>query len=117
MAKEKTLNDPLSGAEIKEIATCKFREALDRDCTLTDDKTYPGFHLKFEATISYLRQTAEQPTMMWGETAVGEYRIESPNQAREDHDLPIPVVVQTPTGEKREKVKFMKREAYAAKPK
>lgn len=121
MPKEMSLNDPLSGAEIKQIALLKFADALNRDCTLNDDLTYPGFHLKFDATISYVRSTT-QPTMMWKDEFVGEkvggeieaksfpieYKTDSPNTAREENDLPIPVMIQTPTGPKRQKVAFQK---------
>ena len=119
MPREQTLNDPLSGAEIKQIALAKFAEALDRDCTLVDDICYPGFRLKFDATISFTRANAVY-TSVWGNALVGDppeegtqgdlisggYETDSPNTAREENDLPIPVMIQTPSGPKREKVKF-----------
>lgn len=121
MPREMTLNDPLSGAEIKMICVQKFAEALDKDCTLADDITYPGFNLKFSATIMYVR-SATPGTLVWGDKTIGEkpqgevdtttigdqYETNEPNRAREDNDLPIPVIVQTPSGPKREKVRFDK---------
>lgn len=130
MAREQTLNDPLSGAEIKEIAVRKFAEALNRDCTLVDDLTYPGFTLNFMGNISYPRTTTS-PTQVWGvhhEGVVngpdaeavadgfkGIYETDSPNGAREENNLPIPVMVQTPSGLRREKVKFQIPSAYVKK--
>jgi hypothetical protein len=132
MAREMTLNDPLSGAEIKEISVRKFAEALNRDCTLTDDITYPGFSLCFEARISFVRSTTP-PTLIWGDVnggltvkggpdteaivsvASGAYETDSPNTAREENSLPIPVMIQTPSGPKREKVKFQVPAAYGKK--
>jgi hypothetical protein len=125
MPREMTLNDPLCGAEIKSIAVQKFADALDRDCTLVDDLTYAGFTLKFEATIGFLRSNTA-PTLVWGNVAQGEqqsdnqqrdlvkdeYAASAPNVAREENNLPIPVMVQTPSGPKRQKVRFQKPEAY-----
>jgi hypothetical protein len=121
MGRDSTLNDPLSGAEIKEIIRQKVSEALDRDCTLVDDHTYPGFHLKFEASIGFVRSTTPS-TMIWGEQGTkivggpdtsqdqvtAEYQTDSPNTAREENNLPMPVMIQTPSGPKREKVPFTK---------
>jgi hypothetical protein len=130
MAREQTLNDPLSGAEIKEIVMRKIAEALNRDCTLTDDITYPGFSLRFEARISFVRSSTP-PTLVWGDVggglivkggpnteaavANGDYATDSPNTAREENSLPIPVMIQTPSGPKREKVKFQMPAAYVKK--
>lgn len=129
MPREVSLNDPLSGAEIKAIAVQKFSEALDRDTTLVDDVTYPGFSLKFEAHIVFLRATTPG-TMVWNESVVGdkpvgedvadetvagEYATDSPNTAREENNLPLPVMVQTPAGPKRQKVKFQKPHEKAKK--
>lgn len=124
MPREISLNDPLSGAEIKQICVQKFADSLDRDSTLTDDFTYPGFTLKFEATIGFLRSTTTS-TMVWGNSVNGknpgtdaqqvpvnvEYKTDSPNTAREENDLPLPVMVQTPSGPKRQKVKFQRVQA------
>jgi hypothetical protein len=124
MPKELTLNDPLCGAEIKQIAVQKFADALDRDCTLVDDLTYPGFTIDFEARIHYMRSITSG-TLVWGkgqagevpkdgepETIKGTYVAVAPNVAREENNLPIPVMVQTPSGPKRQKVRFQKPESY-----
>lgn len=122
MPREVSLNDPLSGAEIKAICVQKFSDALDRDTTLVGDITYPGFSLSFSAHLKYLRSTTAG-TMVWADTTTGEapagdsvatdvvqgeYATDSPNTAREENDLPLPVMVQTPSGPKRQKVKFAK---------
>ncbi len=125
MAKEQTLNDPLCGAEIKTIIIQKVADALERDCTLTDDVCYPGFSFSFDAKISYLRSPNEG-TLVWGgekkgdkvpdsapvETILAEYETDSPNKAREENELPIPVLIQTPAGPKREKVRFAKPKSF-----
>lgn len=126
--RETVLNDPLSGAEIREIVLQKVEDALKRDCTLVDDLTYPGFTLKFEATIAYQRATTAG-TLVWHQSTTGKkpegetdenlieaaYQTDSPNRAREDHDLPMPVMVQTPSGPKRQKVKIDRETAKAQK--
>ena len=120
MAKEVSLNEPLSGAEIKEIIIQRITEALNRNCTLTDDIAYPGFWMKFQIDLKYTRSTTEK-SLVWGENQQGtvgpddqvegfteEYSTDSPNTARQDHDMGVPVLVQTPEGPKRRKVKFQK---------
>lgn len=120
--REVSLNDPLSGDEIKAICIQKFADALDRDSTLTGDFTYPGFSLKFEATIGFVRASIAG-TMVWQDTVVGEkpkdgsvadsvagnYTApDSPNLAREENNLPMPVMINTPSGPKRQKVKYVR---------
>lgn len=125
MAKEQTLNDPLCGAEIKTIIIQKVADALERDCTLTDDVCYAGFTFKFESTLSFLR-SPNPSTMVWADVAKGQkllegtpseqidtgYETDSPNRAREENELPIPVLIQTPAGPKREKVRFAKPKSF-----
>jgi hypothetical protein len=122
-----SLNDPLSGAEIKQIIMMKVADALDRDCTLQDDICYPGFSLKFDAKIGYVRSVTPG-TVIWGVENQGEppaneevvaelYETNSPNTAREENNLPIPVMIQTPAGPRREKVRFKKADAYGTKKK
>lgn len=117
MPAEKSLNDPLDGEEIKTIILQRISDAMDRDCTLVNDVAYPGFDLKFVITIGFVRSNG-QKTEVWGEHAIGtvipdgpteivtgEYQTDSPNTAREDHDMPIPVMIQTPNGPQRVKRK------------
>jgi hypothetical protein len=125
MPRELTLNDPLSGAEIKEIIRQKVSQALDRDCHLVDDVQYPGFTLKFTGEIQFVRSPVGG-TIIWTEHRQGltvnggpdteavvdsltaAYATDSPNKAREESNLPLPVMVQTPSGPQRQKVKFQK---------
>lgn len=119
-----TLNDPIDGAELKEIILKRIGDQLDKDCTLGNDIAYAGFHLNFEIKLKYLRSKVEE-TLVWGNMKEGgdhsdtdtphdvgdiiladTYLTDSPNTAREDHDLPIPVIVQTPNGMERRKVKL-----------
>lgn len=120
-----SLNDPIDGAELKAIILERISRALDRDSTLADDIAYAGFSLSFEIRLKYLRsKTAD--TLVWGtnmqmapvetkeeilalanaptETAADSYSTDSPNTAREEHSLPVPVMVQTPNGPQRRKV-------------
>jgi hypothetical protein len=130
MPAEKTLNDPLCGAEIKQIIVGKIADALDRDCTLQDDVCYPGFSVNFELKLTYVRSITPG-TLVWGsetvlpdpenvgevvdEKVTGDYKTDSPNTAREENDLPIPVMVNTHAGPRREKVRFKRPELYAKK--
>ena len=117
---EKTLNDPLSGAEIKQIILQEIERRLNGDCTLGNDLAYAGFTAKFEIKVSFLRSLVKE-TLIWGgktdipasndpveavgDTVIAEtYTSSPPNVARQEHDLPIPVLVQTPTGPMRQKV-------------
>lgn len=111
-----SLNDPIDGAELKLIILERISRALDRDSTLGNDIAYAGFSLSFEIRLKYLRsKTAD--TLVWGnavegvetldqptETATDTYTTDSPNTAREDHSLPVPVMVQTPNGPQRRKI-------------
>jgi len=123
---QNSLNDPLDGAEKKAIILKRISDALDRDCTLVNDIAHPGFSLTFTITLKYLRTVGADSTVVWGESKVGPqptiadlvtqgvaseaitgtYETDSPNRAREDHDLGIPVMVQTPAGSERRKVKL-----------
>lgn len=117
---EKTLNEALSGSEIKEIVLQEIGKRLDGDTTLADDLAYAGFTAKFDIKITYLRSLTK-PTEIWGSAA--ETKIEGPAEAvsttsvsdshtsdpapdveRRNHDLSIPVMVATPTGNERRKV-------------
>lgn len=120
-----SLNDPIDGAELKLIILARIKEALDRDCTLANDIAYAGFNLTFEIRLKYLRSKTEG-TLVWGavmdtsnvkaeaeifelagatpDIVTDSYTSDSPNQAREDHALPIPVMIQTPNGPERRKI-------------
>jgi hypothetical protein len=123
MPREISLNDPLTGAEIKSIMVAKFEEALGRNCTLMDDLTYAGFDFTFEAKVGFLRSPTAG-TLAWGAEKAGEavtghetltaaYQTDSPNATRLEHDMLQPVLVSTPEGMRRRKVKFQKAGTYA----
>lgn len=118
-----TLADPIDGAELKLMIIERVRRALDRDSTLANDIAYAGFRLDFEIKLVYKRATTAT-TLVWGgesggaepilpgeavvdggvDRMVDKYETDSPNAAREEHDLPIPVMVKTATGVERRKV-------------
>lgn len=115
-----SLNDPIDGAELKQIILERITRALDKDCTLSNDIAYAGFALKFQIDLKFLRSKTA-PTLVWGtevqtvDPAIATedeesviladtYETDSPNTAREEHSLPIPVLVQTPNGPQRKKV-------------
>lgn len=119
-----TLADPIDGAELKLMILERVRRALDRDSTLANDIAYAGFRLDFEIKLVYKRATTAT-TMVWGGESGGaepilpgdvvgdemgvdkladHYETDSPNTAREAHDLPIPVMVKTATGVERRKI-------------
>ena len=115
---EKTLADPLSTQEIKEIALQEFKKRMDANSLLADGLTYSGFKLDFQGTFTL----PGRETLVWASVQKGEkedaesskldtgfeYRSPSPNEARQSHDLGIPVLVQTPSGSERKRVKFAK---------
>lgn len=119
---ELTLRDPLSGAEIKEILLQEIANRLDGDSTLLDDLTYAGFKAKFDIRIGFVRSLTPE-SLIWGnsernpepETATedagsasihDDYTSSAPNVERTEHNLPIPVMIQTPTGMERRKVQI-----------
>lgn len=117
-----SLNDPIDGAELKQIILHRIAAALDKDCTLVNDVAYAGFTLGFEIKLKYLRSKTTE-TLVWGsvkeggdhndtdtphdvgnDVVVDNYSSDSPNTAREEHDLPIPIMVKTPSGQERRKI-------------
>lgn len=121
MPKTEVLNDPLAGEEIKQIILQKIEAALNANGPLVDDLTYPGFRVKFDIKIEFVR-SAVPGTLVWGDVKEGEqagttvpleasaeYASDpSPNKTREDNDLPLPVMVNTPTGPQRKRVRISK---------
>lgn len=118
-----SLTDPIDGAELKAIILHRIAAALDKDCTLVNDIAYAGFALKYSIHIEYKRSKTP-PTVIWGDLKEGDvavdtaevgstithntvedkYESDSPNTAREEHDLPVPVMIKTPSGETRRKI-------------
>ena len=119
MAKEVSLNDPLCGAEIKQMILDDVKASLDKNTVLTDDIAYAGFSHTFECKLKLLRSPTPQ-TLAWGaggsgdaaggeETGVtAEASNDSPNAARIAHGLPVPVLAQTAAGNVRRKVQVEK---------
>ena len=128
MPKEQVLNDPLAAEEIKAIILAKIEEAMNRNSTLVDDLTYAGFRVKFDINIGFIRSMTPG-TLVWGVdskgeqqgdveplAASGEYESDpSPNKTREDNDLPLPVMVQTPSGPQKRRVRIQNAKAAAKK--
>jgi hypothetical protein len=119
---ERTTNDPLSGAEIKEIILREIEKRMNGDSTLNDDLAYAGFTAKFEVKVGYVRSLTKE-TLVWGmaaelpsgaveaagETTIADtYVAPAPNVARQQNNLPIPVLIQTPTGTQRKRVQIEK---------
>lgn len=120
---ELTLADPLSGAEIKEILLQEIEKRLNGDSTLQNDLTYAGFRAKFDIRATFVRSNVKE-TLVWGEAEqpapdgietepAGEAEIkgsydspDAPNLARTAHDLPVPVMISTPSGSERRKVQI-----------
>lgn len=121
-----SLNDPIDGSELKLIILKRISDALDKDCTLVNDIAYAGFAMKYSIDLKFLRSKTA-PSLIWGsttenlrpeveqmdvaeliaapiETISDSYETDSPNTAREEHSLPIPVMVKTPSGSERRKI-------------
>jgi len=121
---EKTLNEPLTGSEIKQILLHQIDQRMNGDSNLLDDIAYAGFSATFEIKLSFVRSLTP-PTLIWGSAKVtpdpiaipstepagdsvvsGDFKTDQPDLARQDHDLPIPVLAQTPSGVERRKVRI-----------
>ncbi len=105
-----TLNDPLDGTEFIDIVLTRIRRALEADSVIGKDTEHPRF--SFEIKIKFPAEHTKE-TLVWGsEGQVGadvveitdSYASDSPNRTREDHNLPIPVMVQTPSGPEKRKI-------------
>lgn len=116
---EKSLNDPLSGEEVKAIILQRVSDAMERDTTLYNDLAYAGFSARFECKITFLRSLTK-PTLIWADDVQGEgepdggtsvamdFQTDQPDVARQEHNLPVPVMQQTPSGPKKVKVRIEK---------
>ncbi len=108
-----TLNDPLDSAEFIDVALARIRRAMEADSVIGKNVEHPRFSWEFRAKFP-AEHTKE--TLVWGQVgapfAPGEevveitdtYSSDSPNRTREDHNLPIPVMVQTPSGPEKRKI-------------
>jgi hypothetical protein len=128
---ERTLADPLSGQEIKAIILDEIEKRLNGDCTLGNDLAYAGFTAKFEIKVSFVRSLVKE-SLVWGNAAkapdaepveaAGEaaitdaYTSQSPDVERQEHGLPIPVIVQTPTGPVRKRVQIERKKSFVPIP-
>jgi hypothetical protein len=130
---ERTLADPLSGAEIKAIILDEIEKRLNGDCTLGNDLAYAGFTAKFEIKVSFVRSLVKE-SLVWGtaataapegvetevekERTVAEdaYTSAAPDVERQEHNLPIPVLVQTPTGPVRQRVHIERKKSFVPIP-
>jgi hypothetical protein len=118
---QKTINDPLSCAEIKRIILDQISAKLDANSCLHDDMAYAGFDVSYTLNIGFLRATVPT-TLVWGlhqegepiegseslevASVVGDFDTDSPNTARVEHDLPVPVEVKTPSGVEKRHVRL-----------
>jgi hypothetical protein len=117
--RESILNDPLAAEEIKAITIAKIEDALSRNQALIDDVTYAGFRVQFEIKFEFIN-SATPGTLVWGVEHKGEqtgqvltvveadkYQSDpSPNKTREENDLPLPVMVNTPSGPQKRRVRI-----------
>jgi hypothetical protein len=126
MAKTDSLNEPLTGAEIKQIIRQRIEAAMNKNCTLANDIAYAGFDIDFEMRIRFLRGSSES-TLVWDQHRQGDFTgfdgvedkisgsfsVDMPDKARVEHEMEVPVLVETPTGPKRRTVRFQKPEEYS----
>jgi hypothetical protein len=120
MPVEKAVAMDLSGREIKDIAIKRFSERLDRDCTLADNIARTGFSMKMHCDFK-LGGMISAETFVWDDHTMGEvnpneaeatvvteeYKSPSPNGAREEHDLALPV--ETRDGKGQPKIDWRKK--------
>jgi hypothetical protein len=107
MPAEKVLNLPLSGDEIVEIILQRIEARLRQDCFLHPAATYNGFSYDLSCTIKFRDMMLGKETLLWDKHQQGEGAVDdetsateqfdsgdSPNRARMDHDMEIPVQTQ-----------------------
>jgi len=119
MPREQVLNDPITMAEAKFIALSKMEADMNKNSVLIDDLTCAGFSIEYEIRFKLWRSPTPS-TLVWGskevgdtlgapeqETMNGEYSADiSPTKTRQDNDLPLPVLVNTPTGLQKKRVRI-----------
>ena len=94
---------------------------MERNSTLIDDIAYAGFEINYEIFLKYKRSNTDG-TLIWAKEKDGDTDVEAedeplaavaltdsyesdvPNQAREDHNLPIPVMIPGPQGPVKERI-------------
>lgn len=111
MPNDRVLNLPLSSDEIIEILLQRFEKKLRSDCFLHQANTYNGFSFTFEMKLTFKDMMMGRQTLVWDQHTEPEKVTEfagdaqnveasasetfdsgdSPNRARVDHDLPLPV--------------------------
>lgn len=120
MPNDRVLNLPLSSDEIIEILLQRFEKRLRSDCFLHQANTYNGFSYTFELKLTFKDMMLGRSTLVWDEHIEPKQAIDadvqdeidahavpdiektdtasesfdsgdSPNRAREEHDLPMPV--------------------------
>lgn len=108
-----TLNDSIDGGEFKQIVLKRIGEAMDRDSVIGQDIEHPRFRFKIEVQFpgAHVKET-----LVWGQegatlteednvqTVVDSFESISANQTREDHDMPVPVMIQTPNGPEKRRI-------------
>lgn len=120
MPTDRVLTLPLTSDEIIQIILQRIEKRLRSDCFLHPASTYNGFTLSFEGKIKFNDMMLGRETMVWDnhvepkqelspedQEIVGAQDIpeadksvsiaesyssgDSPNRARVDHDLPLPI--------------------------
>ncbi len=107
---EQTLGLPLSGAEIKDELTAKFREFLDRDCLLNNTSSYRSRRGTLSIEIHLVLSDTDELSLdreVTIETGEGEepeggtvtdkrvdytFVEQAPDLVRTDNDLPVPTI-------------------------
>ncbi len=109
MPQEKILPLPLDSNEIIAIILQRIEKRLRADCYLHEANTYNGFSFTFEGKIKFNDMSFGKDTLVWDVMTQGEapepdaatmavlenYTSgDSPNRARVEHDLDLPVQTQ-----------------------
>jgi hypothetical protein len=106
MPQERVLNLPLASDEIIEIILQRIEQRLRSGCYLSQAMTYNGFSFSFEGKLKFNDMMMGRDTAIWDvmqhgekpEPAAETHAIteaydsgNSPNKARVDHDLGLPI--------------------------
>lgn len=106
MPTETVLNLPLNGDEVVEIILQRIETRLRANNFLNPAMTYNGFSLSFEGKLKFNDMMLGRESLVWDNTVVGDAPEEtapvevvstdydsgnSPNKARVENDLPLPI--------------------------
>jgi hypothetical protein len=127
MLEQRVLNLPLETDEVIAIILQRIEARMRSNCFFSHAATYNGFSYDLEMKVKFNDMMQNRDTLVWDRHTDGEVPLdakqevivekydsgESPNRARQEHDLELPVQVQEGKKTVIKKMRFPKAGAAA----